>query len=812
MLGGRYSPLELIERERHILSEIANGVPLKQVLDALLRAVEAQSGDTMKTSVLFISDDHLHMLHGAAPSLPAAYNEALDGIPIGVGIGSCGTAAALGTPVYVNDIATDPLWQDYAELAVGHGLRACWSMPITSSRGIVLGTFAIYYGEPRTPTAGDIDAIKVITQTAALAIERHRSDLDLKRSQAELRALNSELERQVSEQVRQRSRTWLISPDLLAVIDADGVFESTNPAWTTLLGWSPAQLRSPYLNLVHPDDRERSVAVFAQALQGVPMLRFENRYRHLDGSYRWLSWVAVLEGAQVFASARDVTAEKAQAQVLDARTRERDRAWGLSQELLVIAVPDGTFEAVNGRWTELLGWEEHELVGSRFAQFTHPEDLDATLAAFNSIFDRPLTQPYEYRLRHRDGSYRWFSWTGSFEGGRIYAAGRHVTVERQQADALRHAQKMEAVGQLTGGVAHDFNNLLTVIRSSTDLLKRPNLAEERRLRYVSAISETVDRAARLTGQLLAFARRQTLKPKVFDVCDSVRAIGDMMVTITGARVEIHTQLPEIVCLVDADPSQFDTALVNLVVNARDAMNGEGRLSICVEVLERMPAVRIQPAVEAPFVAITLTDTGVGIPPSALEHIFEPFYTTKGVGQGTGLGLSQVFGFVTQSGGDVAVASTLGVGSQFTLYLPRVTGAQASPAEALDLEPLIDGHGTRVLVVEDNHDVGHFACQALEELGYMTVLASHGDQALVLLAEDAQRFDVVFSDVVMPGMSGIELAAQVRLRHGGLPVLLTSGYSHVLAENGTCGFELLHKPYSIEALSRMLNKVVSARTR
>lgn len=379
------------------------------------------------------------------------------------------------------------------------------------------------------------------------------------------------------------------------------------------------------------------------------------------------------------------------------------------------------------------------------------------------------------------------------------------TSELQNAeDALRQSQKMEAVGQLTGGVAHDFNNLLTVIRSATDLLKRPNLSEDRRTRYIDAISDTADRAAKLTGQLLAFARRQALKPQVIDVGQNLRVISDMLGTLTGSRIVIGIDQPETPCFTNVDPSQLDTALVNMAVNARDAMDGSGRIDIAVRQVSSIPAVRSHPAVDGRYVAISLTDTGTGIAPGKLERIFEPFYTTKGVGQGTGLGLSQVFGFAKQSEGDITVESTVGYGTTFTLYLPEVDQT-GTVEDDKAIEILADGHGTCVLVVEDNREVGTFTTQSLAELGYVTVWASDAQDALARLAEDASRFDIVFSDVVMPGMNGIELGQAIRATYPSLPVVLTSGYSHVLAENGTHGFDLLHKPYSVEQLSRILQK-------
>ncbi|KQM67667.1 histidine kinase [Sphingomonas sp. Leaf17] len=380
------------------------------------------------------------------------------------------------------------------------------------------------------------------------------------------------------------------------------------------------------------------------------------------------------------------------------------------------------------------------------------------------------------------------------------------TGELQQAeDALRQSQKMEAVGQLTGGVAHDFNNLLTVIRSATDLLKRPDLSAERRHRYIDAISDTADRAAKLTGQLLAFARRQALKPEVIDVGQGLRVISDMLATLTGSRIVIGIDLPETPCFIHVDPSQLDTALVNMAVNARDAMDGAGRIDVAVRAVSQIPAVRGHPAMPGRYVAISMTDTGSGIAADKLERIFEPFFTTKGVGQGTGLGLSQVFGFAKQSDGDITVTSEVGRGTTFTLYLPEVEQRDVPVAGDI-VETLADGHGTCVLVVEDNKDVGTFTTQSLAELGYVTVWASNAQEALAELERDASRFDIVFSDVVMPGMNGIDLGKVVRETYPDLPVVLTSGYSNVLAQDGTHGFELLHKPYSVEQLSRILRKV------
>ncbi len=509
--------------------------------------------------------------------------------------------------------------------------------------------------------------------------------------------------------------------------------------------------------------------------------------------------------------------ETLEAQVAE-RTAERDRLWEASPDLLVVLGFDGTIRRVNPAWTTILGYAPDDLAGRNVEEFVVADDVALTRAALARSIEGPLPV-VENRYRHKDGSVRCFSWVGAPTEQEIYAIGRHVTGEKEAAEALRRAedqlrqaQKVEAVGQLTGGVAHDFNNLLTVIRGSAEMLARPTLSEERRAKYVKAISDTADRATKLTSQLLAFARRQALRPELFDVGHSVTVLQDMMRTLAGSRIRIDLDTQERPCLVHADRSQFDTAIVNMAVNARDAMGGEGTLTIRVRPVEAMPAMRQHPAIAGDFVAISIVDTGTGIPADRLERIFEPFYTTKDVGEGTGLGLSQVFGFAKQSGGEVEAESEEGHGSTFTLYLPRSASEHPYVATGEVIEPAMHAQGACVLVVEDNAEVGAFATSALAELGYTTVLARDAAHALGELEFAGDRFDVVFSDVVMPGMSGIELGQEIRKLYPDLPVILTSGYSTVLARNGSYGFELIHKPYSIEQLSRALRKVADWRRR
>ncbi|WP_175577700.1 PAS domain S-box protein [Mongoliimonas terrestris] len=645
---------------------------------------------------------------------------------------------------------------------------------------------------------------------------RRQAELALRESEARLRALNADLERQVAERTRQRGRTWQVSPDLLGVADASGRFTSANPAWEHTLGWTQEEIaRTTILDLLHPDDVEPTRAALRRLSEGEPVLRFENRYRSKDGAYRWISWVAVPEGEEFYCSGRDVSVEKEQAAELAERRAELDRLWTLSEDMLARADYNGMMSAVSPAWTRILGWSEAELLARPYATFMHPDDMVPTLAALSQMNETGQPTRFENRIASLDGRWIPIEWTVApeAEGINFIAVGRDLSAVKEREtelaaaqEALRQSQKLEAVGQLTGGVAHDFNNLLTIIKSSTDFLQRPNLAEERRQRYTNAISETVDRAAKLTGQLLAFARRQALKPEVFNVPERVGAVTEMLQTVVGSRITIRVVVETRDCFAKADVSQFETALVNMAVNARDAMNGEGKLTVTVRRIPELPPLRGHAGGRGPFVAVSLADTGAGITPDKLTQIFEPFYTTKEVGKGTGLGLSQVYGFVKQTGGDVSVESEPGQGATFTIFLPQVedTTESPDPRPGKVAGPPTDGRGRRVLVVEDNIDVGRFSTQILEDLGYVTTWATSASDALDHI-KSRNDFDVVFSDVVMPGMGGVELGEEIRRRYPGLPVILTSGYSHVLAEEGRHGFELLHKPYSVEALSEILKR-------
>jgi len=368
--------------------------------------------------------------------------------------------------------------------------------------------------------------------------------------------------------------------------------------------------------------------------------------------------------------------------------------------------------------------------------------------------------------------------------------------ERTKAeDQLRQAHKMQALGQLTGGIAHDFNNLLTVIQGSADMLRRPALADDKRLRYADAVVQASARAAALTGQLLAFARRQPLRPEIIEVNDLIRGMTDLLDRTLGERIEVKTRLSADACAVEADRAQLESALLNIAVNARDAMPDGGVLTIRTAGFEEGHAGRM--------VALSVSDSGSGMDEDTLSRAFEPFFTTKATGKGTGLGLSQVYGFASQSGGDVRIDSSPGEGTTVTLLLPcsGLAGRQRQDEEEL-AGPERRRSG-RILLVEDNEEVGEFAETLLGELGHKVTRVRSGEAALRAALDEG--FDAVFTDVVMPGMSGLELADRLAELRPQLPVILTTGYSDEIARSGPGGRPVILKPYRLETLAAAIDQ-------
>ena len=500
------------------------------------------------------------------------------------------------------------------------------------------------------------------------------------------------------------------------------------------------------------------------------------------------------------------------------RTRELDSIWRHSRDMLCVARLDGTFIRLNPAWAETLGRPSDDLVDRPFLDQVHPDDRGRTISAMAVLGDGISVLGFENRYAHQDGSYRWFSWNAVPHEGFIYSVVRDVTQEREAAaalakaeDQLRQSQKMEAVGQLTGGIAHDFNNLLTGITGALDLMQR-RIAQGRSGdvgRYADIAIASANRAAALTHRLLAFSRRQPLDPRPTDGNQLVRSMEDLLRRTIGEAIAFEVALSEDLWPTLCDPHQLENALLNLVINARDAMPDGGRLIIRTRNLIHDGTQPDGPA-SGPYVCLTVEDTGCGMEAEVVARAFDPFFTTKPLGQGTGLGLSMIYGFVRQSDGHVTIASEPGRGTSVEICLPRFDGEAARPeAPAGDRQVLIGARTEEtVLVVEDEASVRDLVVEVLADLGYRALEAADGPSGLRMLQSDA-RVDLLITDVGLPGMNGRQLADQGRRLRPGLRVLFMTGYAEEATFGGHLdpGLQMLTKPFAIEALAVRIRDMI-----
>ncbi|MGA3001806.1 MAG: PAS domain S-box protein [Acetobacteraceae bacterium] len=550
--------------------------------------------------------------------------------------------------------------------------------------------------QPIKDEAGNVTSIFV---EGVDITDRHTSEEALRNSEARLRELNADLERQAIERAQARGLTWKLSPDLLGALNSKGYFETANPAWETVLGWTEEEVVSMSIfELLHPDDLEHTRAGFELTQVGQPALRFANRYRCKDGSYRWISWIGIPEDGYVYCTGRDVTAERA---------------------------------------------AEVELAAAQ--------------------------------------------------------------------EALRQSQKMEAIGQLTGGIAHDFNNLLTGIIGSLDIVRTRIAADrlEEIPRFMDAATAAAQRAGALTHRLLAFARRQSLDMRPNEINRLVANMEDLLNRTLGEHVELKCSLAPDLWPAFTDANQLESAVLNLAINARHAMPDGGRLTIETTNVHLDAAYTAgQDDVDAgDYVVIGVSDTGFGMPAEVVAKAINPFFTTKPVGEGTGLGLSMVYGFVKQTRGHLRIYSEVGQGTTVKLYLPRALQDAVVIEKRPEQAPR--GQGETILVVEDDATVRLILADVLEELGYNVLLASDARPAIPILQSD-RRIDLMVSDVMLPHINGRKLAEIARASRPGLKVLFVTGY----AENATVrgdfldpGMDMLTKPFALDDLGAKVRAMI-----
>jgi PAS domain S-box-containing protein len=621
--------------------------------------------------------------------------------------------------------------------------------------------------------------------------------------------------------------------DGVVTIDGAGTIVSWNNQAEAMFGWKASEAvgRNLAETIIPPRDREQHQRGLAEAREtGTgPLLNRRTEIMGLrrDGSEipLELAITPIRAGNQWMFSAfiRDLTERKRAEEAL--RATETRLAQVISASVAVIYATRVAGDRFVPNWvsenvTRLTGYQLQEALGlTWWSDHVHPEDREATEKELAQSLQSGLFQA-EYRFQFRDGSYHWILDEARLvrdpQGRPLELIGTwfDITERKQLEIQLRQAQKMEAVGQLAGGIAHDFNNVLTAISGNADLLQDQFPVGDPRLEDVNEIRAAVARAAALTHQLLAFSRRQVLQPRVLDLGEVIAATKKMLQRIIGEDIElVSTARPE-AGRVRADPGQLEQVILNLVVNARDAMPGGGKVTIetGAAYFDAAYAHQHPPATEGAYVMLAVSDTGKGMTPEIKSRLFEPFFTTKEVGKGTGLGLATVYGIVKQSGGFIWVYSEPGHGTTFKVYLPRAEDAPAMAAPA-EPQPVASGGSETILLVEDDAPVRKVARDILIQCGYKVLEARRPEEAAELNRTYPDPIQLVVSDVIMPGISGRDLALELTTARPGLKVLLVSGYPGVALEHQgvlTTGRAFLSKPFTAQALAAKVRSVLDGR--
>ena len=670
----------LAEGSRRVLEMIAVGADFRKTLGELARTIEAVEPG-MLCSILLVSEDGRHLHDGASPSLPAQYVAAIDGVEIGPAVGSCGTAAFRRERVVVGNTATDPLWASYQSLVRSHGLAACWSTPFFGPDRELLGTFAAYYRTPRLPLDRELAVFDQATHYAAICVTRHRAEAALRASEANLQEAQNRLRSALE---IGGIGTFVVDFERNQTIWDEPLKRVYGRAWRAEDGADP----KPFLDLVHPDDRERVKGDMERAVRARETPQSEYRVLHPGGEVRWVATTARAE------------------------------------------------YAADGRPARLIG---------------------ATV---------------------------------------------DITARKSAEENYRQAQKLEAIGQLSGGIAHDFNNLLTVIQAGVSFLELEKPLSPSAREFVAEIKGAATRAANLTRQLLTFSRRQAMQLRRVELNEIVTNMSRMLQRVLGEHIQMELRLAPHDLHLCADAGMIEQVVMNLAVNARDAMPEGGRLTISTGAIEIGERGQVDREKAGPYAVLEVADAGVGIADAVLPHIFEPFFTTKEPGRGTGLGLATVQGIVDQHGGWVEVRSRVGDGTTFRIHLPRVSGESAERESRLGGRQGA-GHET-ILLVEDEEVVRALVRNLLVRSGYRVIDAATGPRALELWNSHGREIDLLVTDLIMPdGMSGSDLAERLRREQPALRVIFTSGYSpEVLGPSSELreGAHFLAKPFDLEELT------------
>ncbi len=658
----------------------------------------------------------------------------------------------------------------------------------------------------KTPLRADDGSIVGVFGMAFDVTERRRAETALIESEERFRTLAD------------------ATPALLVVTDGQGRNTYVNRSFADYTGRPQAELLGRgWVEIVHPGDLEKVESDTRRArLTGGPFVG-EMRLRSAENEWRW----HMMRGLPIDAPGRGrdlwvgVCTDIHDRRVYEERLRrlnieltervaqtaaERDRLWRMSGDMLGVCDLEGMWRSVNPAWERVLGYDVQSTLPRHFTEFQHPDDVRAAAAELGRLIEGEAVEGFESRYRHADGDWRWISWTAVADGGLIYVVGRDVTEQRAAAERLKlaqeslfQAQKVEQIGQLTGGVAHDFNNLLAVISANLELARK-RVGDLRALRLIDGAMQGAERGAALTKRLLAFARRQELATRSVALGTLVEGMRELLARTLGPTIEVATEIPATLPPARIDPSQMEVAILNLAVNARDAMPSGGRLTIAAEAREAREGER--PDLRAgSYVRLTVSDTGLGMDEEVLRRAAEPFFTTKGVGKGTGLGLPMVQGVAAQLGGAMDLASRRGEGTSVSLWLPQAD-AEAAPASANEpTDAKAADARLTVLVVDDDALVGMGTAAMLEDLGHDVLTALSGAEALQLL-EARPDIRVVVTDQAMPGMTGVELADAARARRPDLVVVLATGYAD-LAGGAGAGLPRLSKPFRQDQLAEAL---------